>query len=135
MKLLTLLQNVERPPATSPWDFEPPVSELCSVLGVNEPWDEDNTLTERLQAYPIYTWMCTDEMVGLHALYFDDQPVASIYRSGRKCHYEIEWVSKDAAKAVRDFMMTFDELDHINLIREDVEIDVKRLAALSGKEA
>lgn len=63
----------------------------------------------RLISYYIGNWYCTDSYVGYKVYFFDNEPVAVSSQTGRKMNEEIEWVSKEAYKKVRDYVLTFAE--------------------------
>lgn len=59
---------------------------------------------ERLKAYWVDNWYCTDSWVGGRIYFFDDEPVAYSYQKGRKCSEEFAWFSQEAAEKVRSFV-------------------------------
>lgn len=107
MNLIEAISRVERPVPKGSWDYSAPVPELCGELSLQEMWNYDAKLDERLKAYPIFDWLCTDEMVGLYAIYLDDEPVGCYYRACRKCGYEFYWLSRDSADSVRKALLQY----------------------------
>lgn len=59
---------------------------------------------ERLKAYWVENWLCTDTCVGGRMYFFDGEPVAYSYQSARKSHEQFAWFSQEAAEKVRDFV-------------------------------
>jgi len=49
-------------------------------------------------------WLCTDDVVGIRAYYFQDELVAISSQPGRKYGEEFEWVSKEAYQKVRQYV-------------------------------
>ena len=107
MNLIEAIKRVERPEAKSSWSFSAPIERLCSDLSLQEMWDYDDELNRRLKAYPLFDWLCTDEMVGLYAIYLDGEPMGCYYRSGRKMGYEFYWLSPETADAVRQTLLQY----------------------------
>ncbi len=77
----------------------------------------------RLTSYWLKSWMCTDTMVGDKVFYLDEEPVMVSSKSGRKCDTFTKWVSKDAAKAVHEYVTSLiqDEAHHGLTIAEDID--------------
>lgn len=61
---------------------------------------------DRLKAYYIGNWCCTDSWVGWRMYFFDEEPVAFSFQPGRKCDQEFEWFSKEKALKVRDYLLS-----------------------------
>lgn len=61
---------------------------------------------DRLKAYYIGNWYCTDSYVGCRMYFFDDEPVAISFQQGRKFDEEFRWFSKDNALKVRDYLLS-----------------------------
>lgn len=62
---------------------------------------------DRLTSYWIGSWYCTDSYVGYKVYFFDNEPVAISSQTGRKMDEEIEWLSKEAYKKVKEYVLTF----------------------------
>lgn len=124
MKLIDAIMQVERPEAQSVWDFCSPLEELCSDLKIPHCYDNPDELLKRLKSYPILQWMCTDESVGLNALYLDGEAVGCHYRNGRKMSYEIEWISSSARSKTYNVIKSYmqEKPDEISLINPDQDI-------------
>lgn len=54
-------------------------------------------------------WVCTDTRVGLAVYTFDGVPVAISAQPARKSSEDIEFISVDAAKKVREFILSLTE--------------------------
>lgn len=68
-------------------------------------YDADREFEKRVKKYWIHSWNCTDTWVGLAAYFFDDELVAVSYQSARKDDETFDWVSKEAAIKLRDFIV------------------------------
>lgn len=133
MKLIDAIRNVVRPIAKSAWDFSPPEEAINESLGISGMYFYPDALRSRLKAYPIYNWQCTDEHVGLDALYLDDEAVGCTYRNARKSPYEVEWLSKELASKVREAIMSYAEHPEFNLVDPDQEIGDTYAAYYTGQ--
>jgi hypothetical protein len=122
MKLIDAIRNVTRPAAPDPWRHSAPLEEICEALGINYDWNEPEELQSRLQSYPIFNWLCTDTHVGLNAIYFDGEPVGSSMQTARKDSTNVQWISADAARRVRDAILSYREEKVFDLILPDEEI-------------
>lgn len=69
----------------------------------------------RLTSYYIGSWHCTDRPVGYKVYFFDDVPVAISTQMGRKCVENIEWVSEQVYKQVKEYVMSFEDTPKIEL--------------------
>lgn len=57
-----------------------------------------------LTAYWIQHWMCTDTMVGMQAIFLNNEPVALTTQVARKSDCNIHWLNKDSLERTRDFL-------------------------------
>lgn len=80
--------------------------------------DLDDVNQERITAYWIGNWYCTDSYVGYVMYFFDDEPMAYSSQLGRKCEEKIEWFSLEIAMKVREYLLTL-------VVKEEEEIDVE----------
>jgi hypothetical protein len=122
MKLIDAIRNVSRPDSKTPWDFSVDCDGVNRSLNITDPYYYPDALMERFKSYPIYSWNCTDEHVGLHALYLDDVAVGSYYKASRKGEAEVEWLSIDDATKVRNTILEYAEVPAIQLIDPDEDI-------------
>ena len=79
------------------------ITEISAELGLSfyQYVDQD-----RLKAYYLGPWYCTDSWVGSRLYFFDDEFVAYSFQSGRKNNEEFQWVSKKAVNKVKDFILS-----------------------------
>lgn len=63
---------------------------------------------DRLKAYSLYSWYCTDTEVGCMVYFLDDEPVCLHIQKARKDRGYFEWFSKDKAKKVRDYLYSLE---------------------------
>lgn len=61
---------------------------------------------DRLKAYYIGNWYCTDSYVGWRMYFLDNEPVAISFQQGRTFDEEFEWFNKDKALKVRDYLLS-----------------------------
>lgn len=92
--------------------YEPDLGEFESELRT-ETWMGYNRLfNDRMIAYPINTWVCTDTRVGVYAYFFDLRLVAVSFQQGRKWPVEFHWISVGEAVPVRDFILSLSEPEY-----------------------
>jgi hypothetical protein len=120
MLLRDAIKNVDRSPKnTETADVE----HFARIFDINMSWDQ--RFGERVKEHFIQKWICTDTWVGMKAYYFDGEPVAASYQSARKNDVRLEFLSKEAALKVRDFILTLQiekEEPHIPVLDEVEEI-------------
>ena len=82
---------------------------------------------ERVEQFPINTWICTDTEVGLYCYFFDGEFIALSFQSGRKNDVNFYWKSNAAAEKVRNFILDLYKEESpgewITVIDEDEEVD------------
>ncbi len=78
----------------------------------------------RITSYFFGSWYCEDTFVGYKAYFLDDEPVAVSSQGGRKSYETIKWVSSDAYKKVRAYVLTFVEEPELNIPLMDPEQEV-----------
>ena len=122
MKLIDAIRNVTRPAKPDAWRHSAPLEEICEALGIQYDWNEPEELQSRLQSYPIFNWLCTDTHVGLNAIYLDGEPVGSSMQVARKNSTNVQWISAEAARRVRDAILSYREEQVFDLILPDEEI-------------
>lgn len=98
---------------------------LANSLGI---YDVIYSEDERLKAYFIKVWHCTDSWVGIRAYFFDDVFVAISEQKGRKWDEEFEFVSVELAKKVRDYIVDLKKVEEfspsiIKILDEEIEDD------------
>lgn len=86
---------------------------LARELNVDLDWAEQDKIT----AYWIGNWYCTDSYVGYIMYFFDNKPMAFSSQLGRKCDESFHWFSLEIAEKVKEYL--------ISLIVEENKIDVK----------
>lgn len=101
MKLRDLIARVDRSEKNTD---DAQVEDFARLFDLYLSWDDK--FGARVKKHWIYNWYCTDTYVGLAAYYMDGEPVAVSFQSGRKSDEEIEFVSKEAATKVREFIVT-----------------------------
>jgi len=86
--------------------------------------DEDDQ--DRLKAYWIGNWYCTDSFVGYRMYFLDDEPVAVSIQNGRKCDEDFKWFNMDLALKVRDYLIsiTRKKEEELNFDTCDINEDI-----------
>jgi len=134
MKLIDAIHQVERPQSDNPYEFCSPISKIATNLNVMDFDEEPDELTDRLKSYPVLEWYCTDERVGLYAMYLDGEAVGCHYRNGRKSNLEIQWISVEAAQKTRDVILSYiTRNDDFDLINPEQEIGDDHAVAFVGQ--
>jgi len=99
--------------------------ELARIFDISDlDWSED----KRLQAYHMRTWYCTDSYVGWRAYFLDGELVAFSSQMGRKFDEDFEFISKESALKVRDYLHSLvqesEQFDRFSIVTGlDEEID------------
>ena len=89
---------------------------LCAFDG----WLE---FEQRVKKYWVSKWLCTDITVGLAVYMMDGEPVAVSGRQARKADENIQFVSREAGIKVRDFILSLQRCEEIDVADLDAEID------------
>lgn len=85
---------------------------------------------DRLVAYFVGSWYCTDTFVGYRVYFFDNEPVAVSSQTGRKMDEVFEWVSQEAFKKVKDYIYSFKEAaeeEQAVLLNPDEEVSTYKI--------
>lgn len=117
MKLLEALRNVDRSDPVFP-----DVEEIASDLDLNV-WYSDlpSDHEERLKAYWLIKWNCTDTWVGVKAIYFDGTLVGMSKQDARKSSIEFRWMSRAAAADLATYLRP--ETKVTDVIHEEDEVE------------
>jgi len=105
MKIKDLIESVNKIKQFEDKIFIGDFAEKAFDLQYIQNWDDQT----RLISYYLGNWHCTDSMVGYKVYFFDDKPVAISSQLSRKMYEEIEWISKECYKTVKDYIMSFAE--------------------------
>jgi hypothetical protein len=122
MKLIDAIRNVVILESKSPWDNHANVDEIASDFGIDNFYSVPDALNERIKAYPISSWLCTDTSVGINAIYFDGEPAGSSSKQYRKDSLFVEWISEDIAKRVREAILEHVDRGAIAVIDPEEDI-------------
>jgi len=81
---------------------------------------------DRLKAYWIGNWYCTDSYVGYRMYFLDDEPVAFSIQKGRKWSEKFNWISKELALKVREYLISImpKREDELNIKICDINEDI-----------
>lgn len=109
MKFIDMLKNVRKDDTNKHYLK---AYSLCSVVDLSPSSYIDLDEQDRLQAFWLKTWMCTDTMVGVAAIFLDGELVGCTNQTARKNDYEIFFINRECAIKIRDYMLTlFDDTD------------------------
>jgi hypothetical protein len=110
MKLIDIVQKIDKSQGNESYVD---VTDFNCELDLNL----DYTKQDRLKAYFIGNWLCTDSWVGFRMYFLDDEPVAVSSQMGRKSDEEFKWFSKNVALKVRDYLLSLvkENNDDLNL--------------------
>lgn len=110
----------------------PDWEELAQEFGIDLYWSED----ERLKAYHVKTWQCTDTWVGWEAYFLDKELVCISSQNARKSDKDFEFISKESFIKVRDYLLSLtleDEDKNINILDLELEIPEKYVIEYSNQ--
>lgn len=108
------------------WTF---MEDMASDFGL-EPYDvklDDIVAADRIKAYSICSWICTDEIAGFFAIYFEDRPAAFCFREGRKFDWKFRYFDDEVAKELFDYFKSFireKKSDGFDLLEDSDHIEV-----------
>ena len=100
MKLSEAIKRVDRSRQNTAYTDVDRFKTLFNILGFF-----GDEFEERVKKYWLAPTYCTDTFVGWAVYYMDDEPVAVSWQSARKSDEQISFVSDDAAKKVRHYLM------------------------------
>ncbi|MGZ3922003.1 MAG: hypothetical protein ACXVC7_17005 [Bacteroidia bacterium] len=122
MKLIDALKQVDKSEKNS---TTPDFQDFCDELGIQDYSGWNEKFNERVKGYYVQKWLCTDTWVGLIAYYFDGELVAGSFQSARKSDTNYEFVSKELAYKVINFIISIIEQEepNFNIIDENEEIE------------
>ena len=121
MKLIDALRNVDRSDSQYA-DRE----ELARELGVSPDLyyhDMPEDFDERVKAYYVIKWNCTDTWVGLMAIYFDDRLAGYSWQTARRSDREYEFVSEELALELQAYLESTRPKPKFNIIDPEQEQD------------
>ena len=80
------------------------IDTFAQAVGINEYLGWAKAWDERVHSYWLIRWLCTDTWVGARVYFFDDVPIAIGSQSARKSPEEIEFLSKESADSIYNFI-------------------------------
>ncbi len=106
------------------------VSKICNEFDIDDSYIDWNKFSEHVSNIPLNTWMCTDTIVGLWAIFLDNEFVALKWQSARKSRERIFWESEELALKTKKFLDSIhNQTYNIDLIQDvndtDQEIENK----------
>jgi hypothetical protein len=123
MKLIDALKNVDQSENNKSW-IE--ISEFAEALHI-EYWGSSTPefyadFENRIKAYWLMKWYCTDTVVGMRAVFFDGELIAMTWQTGRKSDQDVEFVSVEAAKKLREYILSSRPESEFTLFNHDEDI-------------
>lgn len=100
MKLIDIARQIDKSDRNKDWID---ISEIGREFNLDV---YDYISQDRLQAYWIGNWCCTDTLVGYKMYFLDDEPVGVSVQKARKSDEEFEWFSKELAMRLRDYILS-----------------------------
>lgn len=96
-------------------------------------WSED--FGKRMRMYSVYSWVCTDTVVGMFVYFLDNQPVAVSTQTARKSDREVKFLSKEGYLFVKEVVATFmnEEQENATYAGVNDEIPVEWSQRAQGK--
>jgi hypothetical protein len=82
------------------------IDSFSSALGFLDHLGWSKEFSARVTCYEVQTWRCSDTIVGTFVHYMDGIPVAVTIQTGRKNDTEVLFLSKEAAKKMREFIQS-----------------------------
>lgn len=102
------------------------------VLGEFFGIDLYNSDDNRLKAYHVKTWYCTDTYVGWEAYFLDNEFVCLSNQIARKHTPEFEFLTKEHAIKLRDYLLTLvDQTDNLKIDILDIHQEIPDQFAVS----
>jgi hypothetical protein len=122
MKLIDAVHKVDQSDNNS---TTPDYTEFCEELGITDYSGWNSEFVEHVKGYYLVKWLCTDTWVGVVAWFMDGEPVAVSYQPARKSDTEYQFISDEAAKKVKDYILSIMEVEksHHTILPLDTEID------------
>ena len=117
MKLKDIIANIDKSDKNS---SSVDIDRMINDMGIYGYISQD---ADRLKAYYFLNWQCTDTFVGGRAYFFDDELVATTWQDARKSSEDFEWVSKDAYKTIRNYLLSLIEENEQSIEIVDLEQD------------
>jgi len=121
------LIDVDREPSCR---YDSPVAEDCDVslwaaeVGYDpynfECWSED--FGKRMHKHSVYSWLCTDTVVGLFVYCLDKKPVAIASQSARKSPLEIKFIGQESYDFVKKVVGEYQQPTELELVDLNKEI-------------
>lgn len=100
MKLIDLIDNIRKDDKNSVWVDLEEIANWFDICAYN--FKEEGA--DRLKAYMLTSWLCTDTWVGTNVYFLDDQPVCITKQSARKSDVNFYWVSLETYHLVRQYI-------------------------------
>lgn len=118
MKIKELIQNINF--ENKKLQTDPSWEELFELFNLNNLYWSDN---ERLKAYFIRTWYCTDTWVGWRAYFLDGEFIAFSTQTGRKMGENFQFPDNESALKLKEYLKSLieEQEDPINFDLLDLE--------------
>lgn len=118
MKLIDVAESIDKSKNNQEYVD---ISKVCEELSIDFfGWIEQ----DRLTAFWIGKWMCTDSYVGYRMYFLDDEPVAVSTQTGRKSDEQFEWFGEEAAQRVQEYLLSIIPTRDLRIVTEDLNTDI-----------
>lgn len=109
MKLREIIEKLDRDPSNQYWIDNDSFIEELGLTG----WYNEDLEDHGFSAYYLVNWICTDTHVGGAIIFYEGEPIATTWQSGRKNPTTYFWIGghetrKRIAGVVRDLMSSED---------------------------
>lgn len=119
MKLIDIAKKIDKSKENEDWVDTYLIGE--QEFDIDVPYVEQ----DRLKAFWIGKWMCTDTYVGHRMYFFDDKPVTYSLKEGRKSYEMFYWFSLELAQEVKEYLLSLSEkVEDVNISIWDLNKDI-----------
>lgn len=107
MKFIEILQNVDKSEENTEAAYSNVFDWLQQYLGLDYgSLDADKLQNDnKLRAYWLSHWRCTDTKVGKVVIYFEGKPAAVLDKTARKSPAEVQFLSLELKKSIRVYLI------------------------------
>lgn len=95
---------------------------FCNFFNIECDWQQYDAFENRVQAFYLRKWYCTDTWVGTVVYLLDNEVVAVSNQEGRKCPMVFEFVNKPSAIKLKTFLLSLVPEEEVAVINPDKEV-------------
>ena len=119
MNIIEIIERLDKSEGNKDWID---TSKIGQEVGI---FDMDYVQQERLTAYWVGSWMCTDTVVGYKVYLLDGEPMAFSTQTARKSDEVFYWLSQEKGESVRSYLLSLkeeEESSQFNLINLEEDL-------------